>query len=124
MVQHKTLLTVADNTGAHTMYVIHIFGGSKRKFGYLGDVCRCVVKSADPTGVVKDSEIVLAVIIRTKKESRRSDGSYIRFDDNAAVIIDNIKDKNPRGTRIFGPVAREVKEMGFSKIASQATEVL
>lgn len=124
MVQHKTLLTVADNTGAHTMYVIHIFGGSKRKFGYLGDVCRCVVKSADPTGIVKDSEIVLAVIIRTKKESRRNDGSYIRFDDNAAVIIDNVKDKNPRGTRIFGPVAREVKEMGFSKIASQATEVL
>jgi len=124
MVQHKTLLTVADNTGAHSMYIIHIFGGSKRKFGYLGDICRCVVKSADPNGLVKKSESVLAVIIRTKKELRRKDGSYIRFDDNAAVIIDNAKDKNPRGTRIFGPVAREIKELGFSKIASQAMEVL
>jgi len=106
------------------MYVIHVFGGSKRKFGYLGDICRCVVRSADPLGVVKESELVLAVIVRTKKETRRSDGSYIRFDDNAGAIIDNPKDKNPKGTRIFGPVARELKELGFSKIVSMAPEVL
>lgn len=124
MVQHKTLLTVADNTGAHTMYVINIFGGSKRKFGSLGDVCRCIVRKADPVGVVKDSEAVLAVIVRVCKEYRRRDGSYIRFDDNAGVIIDNIKDKNPLGTRIFGPVAREVKEKSFYKIASLAAEVI
>jgi len=124
MIQHKALLTVADNTGAHSMYVIHIFGGSKRKFGYLGDICRCVVKSADPTGMVKESEQVLAVVVRVKKEYHRSDGSYIRFDDNAGVIIDNPKDKNPRGTRIFGPIAKEIKELGFTKIASLATEVL
>lgn len=124
MIQHKTVLNVADNTGAHLMYVIHIYGGSKRKFGFLGDICRCVVKSAAPLGVVKDSEQVLAVIVRVKKEKRRSDGSYIRFDDNAGVIIDNAKDKNPRGTRTFGPIAREVKDLGFTKIASISTEVL
>lgn len=124
MIQHKTVLTVADNTGAHLMYVIHIYGGSKRKFGFLGNVCRCVVKSADPLGVVKDSEQVIAVIVRVKKERKRRDGSYIRFDDNAGVIIDNAKDKNPRGTRIFGPIAKEVKDSGFIKIASMAAEVL
>lgn len=124
MVQHKTVLNTADNTGSHTMYVIHIFGGSKRKFGYLGDICRCVVKSADSLGMVKDGEQVLAVIVRVRKEHRRIDGSYIRFDDNAGVIIDNAKDKNPKGTRIFGPIAREVKDKGFAKIASMATEVI
>lgn len=124
MVQHKTVLSVADNTGAHTLYVIHIFGGSKRKFGYIGDICRCIVKSADPLSLFKEGDKVLAVIVRTKKEYRRPDGSYIRFDDNAGVIIDNPKDKNPKGTRIFGPVAREIKEKGFTKIASLAVEVL
>lgn len=106
------------------MYVIHVFGGFKRKFGHLGDICRCVIKSADPLGVVKEGEQVLAVVVRTKKETRRPDGSYIRFDDNAGVIIDNFKDKNPKGTRIFGPVARELRELGFNKIVSMAPEVL
>ena len=104
--------------------VIHIFGGSKRKFGYVGDVLNCVVKEAIPEGAVKDGEIVKAVLVRARKEKQRKDGSYIRFSDNAAVLIDNAKDKNPRGTRIFGPIAREVKDRGFAKIASMAVEVL
>lgn len=124
MIQLRTLLTVADNSGARLLNVIHVFGGSKRKFGYIGDVINCVVKQASPTGQVKESEIVKAVVVRTRKELRRSDGSYVRFSDNAAVIIDNPKDKNPKGTRIFGPIAREVKEKGFSKIASMAIEVV
>jgi large subunit ribosomal protein L14 len=124
MVQHKTVLTIADNTGAHEIYIIHIFGGGTRKFGYLGDIVRGVVRSADPTAAVKEGEQVLAVIVRVRKEHRRSDGSYIRFDDNAAVLIDNQKDKNPRGTRIFGPIARELRDAGFNKIISMAEEVL
>lgn len=103
--------------------VIHVLGGSKRKFGYLGDVLNCVVREANPAGNVRDSEIVKVVLIRTKKEHKRQDGSYIRFSDNAGVLIDSIKDKNPRGTRIFGPVAREVRDKGFTKIASMAVEV-
>lgn len=105
------------------MTIIHIYGSSKRKFARLGDIVQCVVKRADPQGMVKDDELVQVVIVRTRKEFRRSDGSYIRFDDNAGVVIDNPKDKNPRGTRIFGPVARELKEVGFHKIASMAPEV-
>lgn len=124
MLQHKSVLKAADNTGADNMYIIHIFGGSKRKYGYIGDLVKCVVKKADPLGLVKESEMVLAVIVRTKKELRRKDGSYIRFDDNAGVIIDNSKDKNPRGSRVFGPIAREIKDLGFNKIASLAQEVL
>jgi len=124
MLQHKSVLKVADNTGAHEMYLIHIYGGSKRKFAYLGNIIKCIVKKADPIGMVKESEPVLAVIVRTRKEHGRKDGSYIRFDDNAGVIIDNADDKNPRGTRIFGPIAREVKDLGFNKIASLAEEVL
>lgn len=124
MVQHKTVLNVADNTGVQSIYVIHIFGGSKRKFGKIGDICRCIVKSAIPTAMFKEGEKVLAVVVRTKKEKRRIDGSYIRFDDNAGVLIDNFKDKNPKGTRIFGPVAREIKDLGFNKIVSLAKEVL
>lgn len=124
MIQHRTILRSADNSGAKSLLVIHIFGGSKRKFGYIGDVLNCVVKDASPIGQVKDGEIVKAVVVRTRKEYRRKDGSYIRFSDNAAVLIDNPKDKNPRGTRIFGPVAREVKDKGFSKIASMAIEVV
>ena len=123
MVQAKTVLNVADNTGAHKMYIIQIFGGSKRKFGYIGDLMNCIVKKAAPQGMVKVSEKVLAVLVRTRKEYHRQDGSYIRFDDNAGVIIDNQKDKNPRGTRIFGPIAREIKDKGFNKIVSQAPEV-
>lgn len=106
------------------MMVIQIYGGSKRHFGKLGDILGCVVQEADPTSAVKDGEMVKAVLVRSKKEFRRSDGSYIRFDDNAAVLIDNQKDKNPRGTRIFGPVARELREAGFTKIISMAPEVL
>lgn len=106
------------------MRIIHLYGGSKRKFSYLGDIVRCVVDGADPNGLVKDSEQVLVVIIRTKKEYRRKDGSHVRFSDNAGVIIDNTKDKNPKGTRIFGPVARELKDKGFNKIISMAKEVV
>ncbi len=104
--------------------VVHIYGGSKRKFGYLGDVLNCVVKEAIPTGQVKDGEMVKAVLVRSRKEFKRSDGSYIRFSDNAAVVIDTPKDKNPRATRIFGPIAREVRNKGFAKIASMAIEVV
>ena len=124
MVQHRTMLVVADNSGAKTMMVAHIFGGSKRKFGYVGDVLNCVVRGASSVGQVKDSQMVKVVLVRTRKEKRRPDGSYIRFSDNAGVLIDNITDKNPIGTRIFGPIAREVKEKGFSKIASMAIEVI
>lgn len=124
MVQHRTILKVADNSGAKKLMVIHIFGGSNRKYGYVGDILNCVVKERDPIGQVKDGQIVKVILVRTKKEKKRLDGSYIRFSDNAGVIIDNPKDKNPIGTRIFGPIAREVKEKGFSKIASMAVEVL
>lgn len=124
MVQHRTILKVADNSGAKSLLVIQARGGSKRKFGYLGDVLKCVVKEANPIGSVKESEMVEAVLVRTKKEYKRMDGSYIRFSENAAVLIDNQKDKNPIGTRIFGPVAREIRDRGFTKISSMAVEVL
>lgn len=124
MIQHRSILRVADNSGARRLMVIHIFGGSKRKYGYIGDVLNCVVKEAVVEGGVKDAEIVKVVLVRTRKEKKRKDGSYIRFSDNAGVLIDNQKDKNPRGTRIFGPIAREVKDRGFAKIASMAVEVL
>ena len=124
MIQHRTMLKVADNSGARLLQVIHIFGGHKRKFGYLGDVLNCVVKEAIPTGQVKESEIVKVVLVRSRKEHKRKDGSYIRFSENAGVLIDNAKDKNPRGTRIFGPIAREVRDSGFTKITSMAIEVV
>ncbi|HEV2339570.1 MAG TPA: 50S ribosomal protein L14 [Patescibacteria group bacterium] len=124
MIQHRSILHVADNCGAKSLMVIHVFGGSKRKYGYIGDIMNCVVKVAAPTGQVKDGEIVKAVLIRSRKEVKRKDGSYVRFSDNAAVVIDSMKDKNPRGTRIFGPVAREVRDKGFAKIASMAVEVV
>lgn len=124
MIQHRTMLNVADNTGARKLQVIHIFSGSKRKFGYIGDILKCVVKEASPTGQVKESEMVEVVLVRSRKEFKRADGSYVRFSDNAGVLIDNLKDKNPRGTRIFGPIAREVKDRGFAKIASMAIEVV
>ena len=123
MVQRKSSLTVADNSGAQMMTITHIYGASRRDFASLGDVVQCVVKKADPNGIVKDDELVKVVIIRTRKEYHRADGSYIRFDDNAGVVIDNPDDKNPRGTRVFGPVARELKEKGFDKIVSMAQEV-
>jgi large subunit ribosomal protein L14 len=123
MIQQESRLTVADNTGAREILVIHIQGGSRRKVGRVGDVIVATVKSASPQGTVKKSEVVKAVIVRTSKEYRRDDGSYIRFDDNAAVILD-IDGENPRGTRIFGPVARELREKGFMKIVSLAPEVI
>jgi len=124
MIQHRTMLKVADNSGARILQVIHIFGGSRRKFGYTGDILNCVVKEAIPTGQVKAGEIVKVVLVRAAKERKRADGSYIRFSENAGVVIDSAKDKNPRGTRIFGPIAREVKDKGFAKIASMAIEVV
>jgi large subunit ribosomal protein L14 len=123
MIQQESRLVVADNTGARELLVIHIQGGSRRKSGYVGDVVVATVKSATPQGTVKKSEVVKAVIVRTAKEYRREDGSYIRFDDNAAVILD-ADGENPKGTRIFGPVARELREKGFMKIVSLAPEVL
>ena len=123
MVQLRSILTPADNCGAKRLRLIHVAGGWKRSYAHIGDVVTAVVDKADPNGVVTDSEIVKAVIVRTRKERRRKDGSYIRFDDNAAVIIDP-KSKEPRGTRVFGPIAREVKDAGFIKIASLASEVL
>jgi len=121
MIQRRTKLVPADNSGAKLMTVIHIYGASKQRVAKLGDIVQCVIRVADPVGIVKDDELVRVVIVRTRKEYRRADGSYIRFDDNAGVVID--ADGNPRGTRIFGPIAREVKERGFDKIASMATEM-
>jgi large subunit ribosomal protein L14 len=124
MIQLRTVLQVADNSGARRLRVIQIHGGSIRRFGYVGDVVTASVITADPKGTVKKGEKVKAVIVRTAKEKRRPSGEYIRFDDNAAVIITSRKDENPVGTRVFGPIAREVKERGFNKISSLAQEVL
>lgn len=123
MIQHETRLKVADNTGARELLVIHVMGGSTRKYAQIGDIVVATVKSAAPQGSVKKSDIVKAVIVRTAKEWRREDGSVIRFDDNAAVILDT-DGQNPKGTRIFGPVARELREKGFMKIVSLAPEVI
>jgi len=123
MIQQESRLKVADNTGARELLVIHVMGGSKRRYGAVGDIVVGTIKSAAPQGSVKKSEIVKAVIVRCSKEWRREDGSYIRFDDNAAVILD-ADGENPKGTRIFGPVARELREKGFMKIVSLAPEVL
>lgn len=123
MIQTESRLKVADNTGARELLVIHLMGGSTRRYAHIGDVVVAAVKSATPQGSVKKSEIVKAVIVRCAKEWRREDGSYIRFDDNAAVILDT-DGENPKGTRIFGPVARELREKGFMKIVSLAPEVL
>ena len=123
MIQQESRLRVADNTGARELLVIQVTGGSKRRYGRVGDVVVATVKAATPQGSVKKSDIVRAVIVRCAKEWRRNDGSSIRFDDNAAVILDT-DGKNPKGTRIFGPVARELREKGFMKIVSLAPEVL
>ena len=122
MVQRRTKLTVADNSGAQEMVVIHIYGSSKRAIARIGDIVQCVVKKADPNGNVKDDELVKVVVVRTRKELRRTDGSYIRFDDNAGVVVNSLEDPTPKGTRIFGPVARELKD-NYPKIASMAMEV-
>jgi large subunit ribosomal protein L14 len=123
MIQHESRVKIADNTGAREILVIHIMGGSTRRYGRVGDVVVGTVKSAAPQGSIKKSEIVKAVIVRCAKEWRREDGSTIRFDDNAAVILDT-DGQNPKGTRIFGPVARELREKGFMKIVSLAPEVI
>ena len=122
MIQNESRLKVADNSGARELLVIRVLGGSKRKTGTIGDIVVATVKQATPGGVVKKGDVVKAVIVRTKSGARRVDGSYIKFDENAAVIIN--ADKSPRGTRIFGPVARELREDDFMKIVSLAPEVL
>jgi large subunit ribosomal protein L14 len=123
MIQQESRLRVADNTGAREILVIRVLGGSRRRYGRVGDVVVASVKQATPRAQVKKGEVVRAVIVRTAKEYRRSDGSGIRFDDNAAVVLDG-DSHNPKGTRIFGPVARELREKGFMKIVSLAPEVL
>jgi large subunit ribosomal protein L14 len=122
MIQAETRLKVADNSGARKVACIKVLGGSKRRYAHVGDVIVCAVKEALPNGAVKKGDVVRAVVVRTKKEIRRSDGSYIRFDENAAVVID--PQGNPRGTRIFGPVARELRDKRYMKIVSLAPEVL
>lgn len=122
MIQMQTVLKSADNTGAKDLMCIKVLGGSKRNYANIGDVIVCSVKSASPGGVVKKGEVVKCVIVRTKKGVRRNDGSYLKFDENAAVVIN--EDKNPTGTRIFGPVARELRDKDYMKIISLAPEVL
>lgn len=124
MIQLRSVLQLADNSGARKIRVIQVHGGSKRRFGYVGNIVTASVIDSDPQGTVKKGEMVKAVIVRTRKEQRRDDGSYVRFDDNAAVVITSRKDFNPVGTRIFGPIAREVKDAGFAKISSLASEVV
>lgn len=123
MIQNESRIRVADNTGAQELLVIRVLGGSFRRYGGIGDIVVATVKQAQPQGTVKKSDVVKAVIVRVAKEYRRDDGSYIRFDDNAAVILD-ADGENPKGTRIFGPVARELRDMGYMKIVSLAPEVL
>ncbi len=122
MVQVQTMLKAADNTGAKELMCIKVLGGSKRRYANIGDVIVCSVKTATPGGMVKKGDVVKCVIVRTKRGVRRNDGTYIRFDENAAVVIKD--DNNPRGTRIFGPVARELRDNDFMKIVSLAPEVL
>ncbi len=123
MIQAETWLKVADNSGAKDIECFKVLGGSKRRYAYIGDIVVASVKTAEPRGNVKAGDVVKAVIVRQKKATRRKDGSYIRFDDNAAVIID-AENKEPKATRIFGPIARELREKGYSKIVSLAPEVL
>lgn len=122
MLQERAMLEVADNSGAKIVQVIRVIGSTRKRYAYLGDLVKVTVKKAIPGGVAKKSDVYDAVVVRTRKEFSRPDGSYVRFDDNAAVLLD--KDKQPLGTRIFGPVARELKAAGYSKIISLAPEVL
>ena len=124
MIQLRSVLRIADNSGAKRIRVIQVHGGSRRRFGHVGDVVAASVIVSDATGSVKKGELVKAVIVRTRKETRRSSGEYVRFDDNAAVIIESRQNPAPVGTRVFGPIAREVKNRGFAKIASLAQEIL
>lgn len=122
MIQMQTMLVIADNSGARTARCIHVLGGTRRRYAHLGDVVVVAVQDAIPGGTVKKGDVARAVIVRTRKEFRRKDGSYIRFDDNAAVLVEPTGE--PRGTRIFGPVARELREKNFMRIVSLAPEVL
>ena len=124
MIQQESRLKVADNTGAKELLCIRVMGGSTRRYAHIGDIITATVKDATPGGVVKKGDVVKAVVVRTKKGARRADGSYVKFDQNAAVIIKDKEDKSPVGTRIFGPVARELRDKGFMKIVSLAPEVL
>lgn len=124
MIQLRSVLSVADNSGAKLVKVILVHGGSRVRFGYVGDIVTAAVEGSSTNGAVKDKQVVKAVIVRTRKETRRPDGTCVRFDDNAVVIIDSIAGKQPLGTRIFGPIAREVKDAGFTRIASLAPEVV
>ena len=124
MVQHRTMLEVADNSGVKQLMVIQIYGGSKRRKGALGSLLGCVVKRVLPNTQFKKGDKVKAVLVRTRKEFKRTDGTYIRFSENAGVIIENEKSKTPMGTRIFGPIAREIKDLGYAKIASLANHVV
>ncbi len=123
MIQHRSMLKVADNTGAKKLQCIRVLGGYKKRYAIIGDIVTCSVKEAAPHGLVKKGEVVHVVIARLRKHTRRADGTYIRFDENAAIIIDR-KTKEPKGTRILGPVARELRSKGFQKIISLAQEVL
>jgi large subunit ribosomal protein L14 len=123
MIQLRTVVQVADNSGARQLRVIQVYGGSKRRFGYVGDMVMASVIAADPQGNIKKGDKVTAVIVRTHKEQRRTNGEYIRFDDNAAVVVESRANPEPVGTRVFGAIAREVKNKGFNKIASLAPEV-
>lgn len=123
MIQLRSVVQVADNSGARQIRVIQVYGGSMRRFGYVGDVVKASVIDADPQGTIKRGDKVTAVMVRAHKERRRPNGEYIRFDDNAAVIIESRENPEPVGTRVFGPIAREVKNNGFAKIASLAPEV-
>ena len=123
MIQHRTMLKVADNSGAKKLMCIRVLGGYRKRYARLGDIITCSIKEAAPRGLVKKGEVVHAVVVRTRKENRRKDGTYVRFDENAAVIIDR-KTKEIKGTRIFGPVARELRTKGYKKLVSLAPEVL
>jgi large subunit ribosomal protein L14 len=123
MVQHRSMLVVADNSGAKKLQVLRVLGGYQKRYAGLGDIITCSVKVATPHSQVKKGQVVHAVLVRAHKETRRKDGSYVRFDENAAVIIDR-KNKEPKGTRIFGPIARELRSMGYAKIISLAPEVV
>lgn len=123
MIQHRTMLKVADNSGAKKLQCIKVLGGYKKRYARIGDIITVSVKEAQPHSAVKKGQVLHAVVVRTRKETRRKDGSYVRFDDNAAVIVDK-NNKEPKGTRIFGPIARELRAKGFNKIISLAPEVL
>jgi len=123
MIQPRSILTSADNSGAKMLRCIRVLGGYKKRYGRIGDIVTCSIQSADPHSQVKKGDVVHVVVVRTRRATRRADGTYVRFDDNAVVIVDK-KTKEPKGTRIFGPIARELKAQGFSKIISLAPEVL